>query len=182
MRSAWDRVRRGTIVDSLSWWMIIVAAVALFLMMAVMGVYVISRKLGMPVPGAFHASEQLMMIVFSFPLAIVAIRKGHILFELIFKKFPLKAQARLELVSTLVGMLLFSIIAWKAWQVGWDSFAIREYKAGVMDFPVWPFRFALAVGLSVFALQLAVISSRLAAKLAWGPKEAEKLPEVEGFF
>jgi len=162
--------------------MVIVAAVALFLMMAVMGVYVISRKLGTPVPGAFHASEQLMMIVFSFPLAAVALRKGHILFELVFKSFSLKTQARLEAIGTLVGVLLFGTIAWKAWQAGWDSLAIGEYHAGVIDFPVWPFRFALALGLSVFSLQLLVILSRLAAKLARGPKEAEKLPEVEGFF
>ena len=185
LRSVWDRVRRGTIVDSLSWWMIILAAVGLFGMMALMGVYVVSRKFGMPIPGSFHASEQMMMIVFSFPLAAVALRKGHILFELIFKRFSLKTQTRLELVSTLVGMLLFGIIAWKAWEVGVGySFAIGEYKAGVIDFPVWPFRIALAVGLSVFSLQLLVIASRVAAKLVKESKEPEpeRRPEVEGFF
>ncbi len=132
------------------------AGVSLFAMMVTMTAHILGRKIGEPVPGAFEASEQLMVIVFSFPMAEVGLRKNHILFELVVRKLSQKAQAVLGIVTHITGLILFAPLTWKAWQIAWTNVVIGEYRQGVIDFPIWPFRVALAVGLSVFVVQLIV--------------------------
>ena len=143
-------------LSSLARGMSVIAGLALFTMMAMMTIHVIGRKLGQPVPGAFEASEQLMVIVFAFPLAEVGLRKGHIIFELVIRTFSEKGRKRMEILNHFAGLALFGPLTVKAWQIAWKMFSIREYRQGMVDFPIWPFRILIAIGLTVFFFQLAV--------------------------
>ena len=136
------------------------AGVSLFVMMVMMTAHILGRKVGHPVPGAFEASEQLMVIVFSFPMAQIGLRKNHILFELVVRALSKKAQTILGILTHVVGLILFAPLTWKAWQVAWKSLSMGEYRQGVIDFPIWPFRVALAVGLSVFVVQMVISLAR----------------------
>ena len=146
----------GRTFDPIAGGMTTAAGVALFAMMAMMTAHILGRKVGHPVPGAFEASEQLMVVVFSFPLAEVGLRKNHIVFELVIRALSERVQAILAIVTHIVGLLLFGPLTWKAWQVAWRNFSIGEYRQGIVDFPIWPFRVAIAVGLSVFVAQLII--------------------------
>lgn len=132
------------------------AGVALFLMMVMMVTYIVGRKFGFPLPGAFEASEQFMVIIFAFPLAEVGLKKGHIIFELVTRVLSRRLQERLDILSLVIGLVLFIPLTYKAWQVAVANMLIGEYRQGIIDFPIWPFRFMLAIGLSVFLLQLAI--------------------------
>lgn len=146
----------GPIFDPFANGMTKAAGVSLFAMMVMMTAHILGRKVGHPVPGAFEASEQLMVIVFSFPMAEVGLRKNHILFELVIRALSEKAQTIMGIVTHMVGLILFVPLTWKAWQVAGKNLMIGEYRQGVIDFPIWPFRVGLAVGLSVFVAQLIV--------------------------
>jgi TRAP-type C4-dicarboxylate transport system permease small subunit len=89
-------------------------------------------------------------------LAEVGLRKNHILFELVTRALSKNAQALLGILTHIVGLILFAPLTWRAWQVGWKNFRIGEYRQGIIDFPIWPFRVAIAIGLSVFVAQLIV--------------------------
>jgi len=132
------------------------AGVSLFAMMVMMTAHIVGRKVGYPVPGAFEASEQLMVVVFAFPMAEVGLRKNHILFELVVRNLSKKVQAILGIGTHIVGLILFAPLTWKAWQVAWKNLLIGEYRQGIVDFPIWPFRVAIAVGFSVFVAQLII--------------------------
>jgi TRAP-type C4-dicarboxylate transport system permease small subunit len=132
------------------------AGVSLFAMMAMMTAHILGRKVGYPVPGAFEASEQLMVVVFAFPMAEVGLRKNHILFGLVVRKLSKKVQVMLGIGTHIVGLILFAPLTWKAWQVAWKNLLIGEYRQGIIDFPIWPFRVAIAVGFSVFVTQLII--------------------------
>jgi TRAP-type C4-dicarboxylate transport system permease small subunit len=153
-------------------------------MMVVMAAYVVSRKLGHPIPGSFHFSEQAMIVVFVLPLAAVAFKKGHIQFELFIRRASLKTQERLELLNHTIGIVIFGATAWWAWKIGFRSLAIGEYTLGEIDFPIYPFRLILALGMSVFALQLAILLIRGVAREVRrkrevvSPEEAPPLAEV----
>ncbi len=146
----------GSVFDPFAGLMTKAAGISLFVMMVIMTAHIIGRKVGHPVPGAFEASEQLMVIVFSFPMADVGLRKAHILFELVTRSLSQRVQHFLGILVHVVGLLLFAPLTWKAWQVAGKNFSIGEYRQGVIDFPIWPFRVALAVGLSVFVLQMII--------------------------
>lgn len=132
------------------------AGLVLFAMMMMMVIYIVGRKFGAPLPGAFEASEQLMVIIFAFPLAEVGLKKGHIIFELITRFLPPRVLARLEIFSHIFGLVLFIPLTWKSWEVAISNMVIGEYRQGIIDFPIWPFRFALAFGLTVFLMQLVI--------------------------
>jgi TRAP-type C4-dicarboxylate transport system permease small subunit len=146
----------GSVFDPFAGLMTKAAGISLFVMMVMMTAHIIGRKAGHPVPGAFEASEQLMVIVFSFPMAEVGLRKAHILFELVTRSFSSRVQDLLGILVHAVGLLLFAPLTWKAWQVAAKNFSMGEYRQGVIDFPIWPFRVALAVGLSVFVVQMII--------------------------
>lgn len=146
----------GSVFDPFAGVMTKAAGISLFVMMVMMTTHIIGRKVGHPVAGAFEASEQLMVVVFSFPLAELGLRKNHIFFELLVRVLPKKMQNLLGLLAHAVGLLLFAPLTWQAWRVAWRNFVIGEYRQGVIDFPIWPFRFALAIGLSAFVLQLMI--------------------------
>lgn len=174
----WLRFRNWSTIESLAGAMVVIAEVALFAMMAIMTAHVIGRKFGEPIPGAFEASEQLIIIVFSFPLAAVGLRKGHIVFELIVNLFPPAFRVRLEVVTHVFLILLFGLLSWKGWEKGWQSLLTQEYRQAVIDFPVWPFRIALALGFSVFTGQLLVSWFRLIRELMGGTKKSAPLREL----
>jgi TRAP-type C4-dicarboxylate transport system permease small subunit len=151
----WPPWQEGRL-DPLARGMSNIAGYALFIMMIIMTLHVLGRKIGMPVPGAFEASEQLMVIVFAFPLADIGLRKGQIAFELITRFFPEKVKGSLEVLNHLAGMILFGPLTVKAWQIAGKMFSIKEYRQGIIDFPIWPFRVLIAFGLTVFCFQMAV--------------------------
>jgi TRAP-type mannitol/chloroaromatic compound transport system permease small subunit len=148
--------RRAGNIEPLAHDMTIAAGVALFGMMIMVTMDVIGRKLSMPVPGAFEASEQLMVIVFSFPLAEVSLKRGNIVFELLSGKFSPRVKRRMDIIGNLVGLFLFAPLTYQAWVVAQKMYSMGEYRQGIIDIPIWPFRILIAVGLSVFVYEMVV--------------------------
>jgi TRAP-type mannitol/chloroaromatic compound transport system permease small subunit len=153
-RSIAATLKRAANVGPLAHGMTIAAGISLFAMMVMMTIHVFSRKIGLPLPGAFEASEQLMVVVFAFPLAEISLKRGHIVFELISEKFPSALKKRMELVGAVVGLLVFAPLTYKAWEIAFEMYAIGEYRQGIINFPIWPFRMMIALGLTLFAYQL----------------------------
>ena len=173
--SIWTFWKRGTDIDFLAHRMTIGAGISLFVMMIMMTIHVISRKMGMPVPGAFEASEQLMVVVFAFPLAEISLRNGNIVFELVSRNFPPRIKRRMDIIGNLVGLFLFGPLTYKAWEVAFKMFNMGEYRQGIVDFPIWPFRFVIAIGLTVFTVQLVVGWIR-AERQIWSKRPEEDQP------
>lgn len=149
-------LKRATNIDPLAHGMTIAAGAALFGMMIMVTMDVIGRKFSMPLPGAFEVSEQLMVVVFSFPLAEVSLKKGNIVFELMSRKFSPRVKRRMEIIGNLVGLFLFAPLTYQAWVVAHRMYSMGEYRQGIIDVPIWPFRIMIAVGLTVFVYQLVV--------------------------
>ena len=70
-------------------------------MMVMMTIHVIDHKVTMPIPGDYEASEQLMVVVFSSPLAEGSFKKGNFVFELVSRKFPPGHKRRMDIIENL---------------------------------------------------------------------------------
>lgn len=157
-QAAWLKFEKGT--ERLCNAMVYAAAFSLFTMMVLMTAYVISRKLGAPLPGAFYLAQELMVAVFCLPLGAVTLRNGHIIFELVDKAFPEKIRVWMRLIGSVVGFVFFSLLAWKATTLGLSAARAGEYQQGVLNVAIWPFRLLLAGSLIVFSLALFVAGTR----------------------
>ena len=55
-----------------------------------------------------------------------------------------------------VALKLAGLIAWGGWVLAIDSWRVREYAEGIVQFPIYPSKFALAVGATLMTLQTLV--------------------------
>lgn len=131
-----------------------VASVSLIIMTVLGAIDLISTKfLNLPFPGAFEAIESLMVLAVFLALAGVQARRQHIVVDIVIRRVSPFSQRVFKLVSDFLSLTLFFFIAWQGWVMASRSWAIRESSSGLIHFPIYPSKFALAVGASLMALQ-----------------------------
>jgi len=135
------------------WGTVVAGWTAIFMMFSITA-DVIARKLGHSIPGVFEITEEAMMLVVFLPLAHVALNRGHVIFSFTTGRIPKWAEQFLDGMASLVGGVLSAAIAWMAWGVAWKNALIGEYREGLIDVSIWPFRFVLAIGFGLFAYYL----------------------------
>lgn len=153
LRSCWEAVISGKLAE----WSAIPSGVGLFCMMTAMAVHVVGRKFGRPVPTVVESTEGLMMAVAFLPLAHIALRRGHVQFELLTRRLPRKVRTALDAIGSLLGAVIFGGITWAGWHEAWQGMLTGEYRMGIINYPVWPFRFVFCAGFGLFTFYLLVI-------------------------
>ncbi len=144
----------GTILDKLSLALLFVGSVGLTIMMLTTVGDALGRKIIGSIPGAFETSEALMAVVCFLPQAYVQMNRGHISVDIIALHFPPRIQAILRGISAIIGVACFGLLTWLTLGVAWSRTISGELKIGIIDFPVWPFRWFLPIGLGLLTAQI----------------------------
>lgn len=121
-----------------------------------------------PIPGVYEATELLMVIITVLAMSSLQARRRNIAVDVISRRLPVASQRWILVLSNLIGLGLFGLIAWQGWLVAWESVQVREYAQGAVQIPVFPSKILFAAGMSLLVLQLGK------DLLAW--KEAELTP------
>jgi TRAP-type C4-dicarboxylate transport system permease small subunit len=130
------------------------AGICLFFMMIIGAADVISSKFfNFPIPGAFEFTETLMIGGTFMAIALTQSNRMHIAVDLFTSRLVPSKQTKLALINYILTMFFFFIIAWQGWVYGLHSLKIGEYESGLIRFPVYPAKLALALGASVMVLQ-----------------------------
>lgn len=145
MRKAFDKLAVG---------MALAGGLATAVLMVLMTADAIGRKLFGPLPGALEASEALMVAVVFLPLVYVQMKRQNIFVTIVTERLSKRHQAILDAASAFVGLMLFALITWVACEKAWEASILREYRVGLMAFPIWPFRWLVPLGTGMLALQL----------------------------
>ena len=132
-----------------------IATVSVLLMTLYGGLDVLSDLIfDQPLPGMYEATEMLMALVVFLAFASLQSRRGNINVDIFFRLAKISTQRRLIPLSGFVGLLFFGFMAWQAWIMAWHSFSIREYSQGMVAWPVYPAKFAFAIGVTMMVAQL----------------------------
>jgi TRAP-type C4-dicarboxylate transport system permease small subunit len=154
------------------------AGVALLLMMLAGAADVLATNADLiglpsrPVPSTNEFMATMMVAAVFLGLALAQQRGAHIqvtLGALLDRRFGRSIAA----VRHVLHGLFYALIAWFGWSVAMHSISTGEFAAGLVDFPVWPARLALAAGASLMTLQCAL---DLAAAILGIPGSAERPP------
>lgn len=130
------------------------AGASLFLMMVLGAIDILGTKLfDRPLQGTFEATEALMVLTVFLSLAHVQARREHIAVDLIVTRLGRGTHRAFELVARFLTVGVFALIAWQGWVLGSSSFQVREYASGIVQFPVYPSKLALALGATLMLLQ-----------------------------
>ncbi|HUU65585.1 MAG TPA: TRAP transporter small permease [Dehalococcoidales bacterium] len=103
--------------------------------------YVFNR----PIVGSFDLTEYMMAIVVSFSLAYCAFFKGHVSVDIVVSRLPRRAQAVIDGITGLLGIILFSLITWQSFvymKLLFDS----GLKSTVLLIPRFPFAGLVCLG------------------------------------
>jgi TRAP-type mannitol/chloroaromatic compound transport system permease small subunit len=142
------------ILDRLSLWLAVVGAFGIALLMFTMVLDALGRKLVSTVPGAFETSKALMVLTAFLPQAYTQMRRGHIWIDIFVQGYPKKTQGFLTGMGALLGSAAFGLLAWLTGQVAWESTLVGEFESGIINFPTWPVRWLIPVGLWLLVAQL----------------------------
>ena len=126
-----------------------------FLMVIITILDVLSRHLlHRPVPGVIELNEVLMVGIVFFGLAMAQKEKAHIRAELFVSRMKPKLRRFFDLLALILSTCFWVILLTQALPRAWQSYLTGEYREGLIKFPIWPARWALAIGILIMCLQL----------------------------
>lgn len=146
-----------------------VSAVSLLAMMAV-GVADVAaaRLLNRPLPGALELTEALMVGCVFLALCAGQREGTHIRMTLLTGRLSGRSKAAMDALAHGLTALFLFLMAWQGAKHALYSLAIREYESGLVSFPLYPAKLALALGAGLMLFQATLDAVRSAAALFTG--------------
>ncbi len=130
------------------------AGIAMLMMMLIGALDVIGTNvLLQPIPAAFEFMATAMVVVIFFSIALAQANRAHIRVEILTSRLPRPLRWLADFLQYAASLTLFLLIAWFGWKSGIRSVEVNEYASGLINFPTWPARLALAIGASLMVLQ-----------------------------
>jgi TRAP-type C4-dicarboxylate transport system permease small subunit len=149
-----------------------ISSLAVLVMALVGGIDVISATtLDRPIPGVYEATELLMVALTVLAMSSLQARRRNIAVDVISARLPLTAQRSISLLSNLLGLIFFGLIAWQGWLLAWESVRVQEYAQGGVQIPVFPSKIAFAIGMTLLVLEY------MKDLLAWKKEAAAPAPQ-----
>ena len=134
------------LVRAMAW----VAGASLMVMVLVTTMDVILRKLGLSLTGAFDIVRVAAAITVAGALPYTTAIKGHVAIEYFFHKLGRRGRVVVDVLMRLLGMALFSLLAWGCAAYG-HSLRIRGEVSMTLQMPIFwvPYVLAVSCGLVV---------------------------------
>jgi TRAP-type C4-dicarboxylate transport system permease small subunit len=152
----------SSVVKILAW----ISSMIVFVMMFFITADVILRYLfSRPILGTYQLAEFMVIGVVFLSITYVQTLRGHIKIEVATSWLPQKGQIALDILGYLIGIALFSVIAWQSGKIAWTAWQIKDVSMGMVKFPLWPAKALVPFGTGLLCLQLLFDLIRDLAKL-----------------
>lgn len=106
-----------------------------------------------PLPGAYELIQTLLVAAVVLPMAFAQRQGRHIRVTIFLEMMPDRIRRGIDILNAVLNLSLFALVAWFGWVAGIKSTLIGEFTSGLIPFPVWPAKLALAAGASLMTLQ-----------------------------
>ncbi len=129
---------------------------ALILLALVVTADVAARAVGIPLVGAAEIGGILLAMLVFLSLGHTQAMRGHVAIEVLVTMFPPRLRRLADVVSLLVCLGIGCVLTDATTRGAWDSYADQEFQFGTIQFPLWPIKSVVALGLGLLTLQFAV--------------------------
>jgi TRAP-type transport system small permease protein len=142
-------------VDMVAIWVcgISLAVMVIYSFIDVMGRFLFHR----PLYGTYELSGEILIVVVVFlSLSPCEGEKRHMRVDFIFPYISQKAIVMINCITYACGIVVCGLLLATCIGPAWDSWKIREFTAGIIEFPIYTARFAIVAGLALFVMRLLV--------------------------
>ncbi len=123
------------------------SGLVLFLMMLLITFDVIGRYFfSHPITGTLEITEFLMVFVVFMSISCVQQRKGHIRVQILTRHLSHRGRIVFDIIAHVIGLVFFLLIAWQSGKSALSSWEFGESSEGLIQIPIYPPKFAVAVG------------------------------------
>jgi TRAP-type C4-dicarboxylate transport system permease small subunit len=130
-------------VFAITKFMQVIAGIFLTFMILLTTADVVMRIFGYPVPGAVEIISICGGVVIGFTVPITSWMKGHISVDFVTNALTPKAKAAADVITRIVGIGLFLMIAWNSVKIG-NGFVKGHEVSGTLELPLYPVSYGLA--------------------------------------
>jgi TRAP-type C4-dicarboxylate transport system permease small subunit len=169
--------RAGRALELFAEWLALAGGFVIIVLMAMITVDALGRKTFGALPGALEFSEALMVPAVFLPLMFVQLKREHVFVTVATMHLPLRAQAFMDGMAAIVGVLIFAYLTWLSLDKAIDSTIVGEYRIAIISVPIWPFRWLIPFSTGLLVLQL-VLTAVHEFRRAFGSREPS--PEAAG--
>lgn len=129
-------------------------ALTLLLMLLVTAEIVGRQIFGSPIPGQMESAALSLVLILYLGLAYTQLERRHIRVEIIISRVGGKRRELLEALILSLSLIPSVMMLWATAERAKVSVLGREFVSGVISFPVWPGRCAVAFGFALLSLTL----------------------------
>jgi TRAP-type C4-dicarboxylate transport system permease small subunit len=148
------RTKVAAIFDDIINLLAIVAAVALIVIMLLVGADVTMRYfLNHPIGHVLEITEHLLLVLTFSGSAWVLKREGHVKSDILLNRLNPSNQALINTITSIIGAITCLVLAWYGAQVAWDSFLRGIFFATLMRLPQAPFMAIISAGCFLLFIQ-----------------------------
>ncbi|MEX0408239.1 TRAP transporter small permease [Aquibium sp. LZ166] len=109
-----------------------------------------------PIAGVFEATQTLMVVAVFLGLGMVHLNRSYISVDIAYDAMPSFGQRLSDTLTLLLMLCFFGALAWRGWGNALQSWRVGEYTSGIVQFPIYPAKFALAAGCTLAAISCVV--------------------------
>jgi len=117
-----------------------------------------------PIPGTYELVMFMGAVAVSFAMAHTSVEKGHVSVSLIVRLLPQRIQAVIGSITTLIGLILFSLLSWQSVVYANDLLASGEVSL-TLELPFYPFVYGIGFAAAAVCLVLLLELSRNLVKV-----------------
>ncbi len=135
----------------------ILGSIGVFLMVATIVPDVLGRYLfNHPIMGVLEFNELLIVAVVFLPLARIQAKRANVRVGVLVSRLPARLKPASDLYAWLIGFAFYAWMAKATTIAAIRSIKLGEFSMGLVEFPLWPGKVAMALGVSLLCVQLAV--------------------------
>lgn len=145
-------------VRSIRWLSAILNWVAGGSLVAMMGITcgdIFMRLFRRPILGAYDIVEFLGVMVVGFAMAQTTIKQGHVSVQVVVTKFSPRVQQVISIITHLLSIALFALLAWECVRYGNDLQASGEVSM-TLQLPFLPVLYGVAMSAGMVCLVLVI--------------------------
>jgi TRAP-type transport system small permease protein len=105
-----------------------------------------------PVHSVYEGTQTLMVIAVFLGLGAVHQGRAYIAVDVIYVKMPKWFQDAVDYFTLFLMIVFFGYLSWRSWVAAIKSTEIQEYSVGIVLFPIYPAKIALALGVTLALL------------------------------